>query len=77
MNLVCRLNLLSFKNLFHHLTEKLYVFFKINKFFFNQKNELIIGTINGDILIYKGTLASPWLKNSKPLGSVNQIFFRI
>lgn len=29
-----------------------------------------MGTINGEILIYKGSLSSPWLKNSKPLGSV-------
>jgi hypothetical protein len=30
----------------------------------------VIGTTSGDILIYKGSLASPWLKGSKQIYGV-------
>jgi hypothetical protein len=39
------------------------------------KNELIIGTSNGEIMIYKEQLGTPWLKSSKPEGPITCIAF--
>ncbi|CAF0755833.1 unnamed protein product [Brachionus calyciflorus] len=41
----------------------------------DNKNELIIGTTNGEIFIYKGSLANPWLKSSKQIGSITCMAF--
>jgi len=37
---------------------------------FFKKNEIVIGTANGEIFVYKGSLVHPWLKFSKQIGCV-------
>ena len=55
---------------FNYLEILLTSLFKMNSIFL-KKNELIIGTTTGEILIYKGSLSTPWLRSgSKQMHSV-------
>ncbi len=43
----------------------------------DKRNELVIGTGNGEILIYNGvTPSNPWLKSPKQIGCVSKVSYR-